>query len=466
MSRIAKRVFHPCAAALFGLAAATAMPVPVFADQLAKQIEIETKFVEVSQKSLQELGFDKTLEKALAKLPADASKLSSPDNNNLGLGSSPSASDIRNRLFPGTDAGPGLTPTVILTDDQMNAIIKAARNGTGAGILSAPPVMTSNNRPVALDIPPSIYLGGVRLTVTPQIAPDGSVMMSINPEESLNGPPHWLGNIPVIGTTMPGNEGKAKQDLIIFIVPHVVDALSHSDEGYESGDPVRTETISNGETIGHIADLKLQNMTDGSLVFMIPPLVFESKSGANQASCCPHSQEVKLAAHQTKTVPVDGICLDQKKPAADKGMKGELVMNTGDDRTGKDSDLHIPAEKVQAVIHVAESIYEAVDELAREGSFKDFPYKDKEEQKKIALQWGTWSNPRIAELTGNTPATKEDMKKVAKKQPHQPMNSNTEEKIDKGIDTIWEKIELTSEKAKDLEEPGEAEPAQQAAKST
>ena len=71
------------------------------------------------------------------------------------------------------------------------------------------------------------------------------------------------------------------------------------------------------------------------------------------------------------------------------------------------------------------------------------------------MQWSIWTDPRICEITGDPPATKEDVKKVVYKQKEEerPMTPDTKKKIDKGIAEIFEKIELTTEKAKDLQKP-------------
>jgi hypothetical protein len=58
-------------------------------------------------------------------------------------------------------------------------------------------------------------------------------------------------------------------------------------------------------------------------------------------------------------------------------------------------------------------------------------------------------------ITGAPPATKDDLKKVVYKQleSKKPMSPETRKKVDQGIDTIFEKVELTTAKAKDLEKP-------------
>src|SRR5207245_8544824 len=50
---------------------------------------------------------------------------------------------------------------------------------------------------------------------------------------------------------------------------------------------VKVETSGTGETIGHVADLKLQNLTDEPLTCAMPPMILESASGKTQNYPCP-----------------------------------------------------------------------------------------------------------------------------------------------------------------------------------
>jgi len=54
----------------------------------------------------------------------------------------------------------------------------------------------------------------------------------------------------------------------------------------------------------------------------------------------------------------------------------------------------------------------------------------------------------IAEVTGETPATKEDLTKVIEEQVE--MTPEVREKMKPGIDNIWATVELTGEKAKEI----------------
>jgi len=217
---------------------------------------------------------------------------------------------------------------------------------------------------------------------------------------------------------------------------------------------IKMEVTGTGETVGHIADAKIENVSAEAVGFYFPPAVVESKSGKNQDYVAPRGQDVALRAGQTKTVPVNGICIERDKPAEPKEAKGDLVLNDGGPAIADYHPRFSPTQ-VGRLLSAVAAIYDAVDRMAKSGEFKKFPYDDKEEQKEIALQWCTWSSPRVAEVTGGHPATKDDMKKVAKKQQHHSVSHKTEEKIDKGIDTIWDKVELTTAKAKDLEEPAQ-----------
>ena len=221
-----------------------------------------------------------------------------------------------------------------------------------------------------------------------------------------------------------------------------------------SGGAVKIQTTGTGETIGHIADVTVENVSNQSLDFYFPPAVLESKSGKNQDYAAPQGQDVALKEGETKTIPVNGTCLERDKPPVGQGVPNDLIINDGDP-VASNFDSHFSPEQARDLSRTCESKYEAVDQLQKDGELKDFPYKDKEKQKDILVQWSTWTDPLISEITNSPPATKDDLKKVVYKQveEHGPLKREAKRKIDQGIDTIFEKIELTSEKAKDLEKP-------------
>src|SRR6476660_1720570 len=218
---------------------------------------------------------------------------------------------------------------------------------------------------------------------------------------------------------------------------------------------VKIDSVGTGETIGHVADLKIQNLTDQPIYCLVGPMVLESKSRANQDYVCPTPQTVTIDPHSTATVPVNGACINRNKPPVGKGAPGDLLVNTGDPTGPQDPNSHLPANQAGDLLRICTAKYNAADQLQKSGALKNLPYQDPQKQKDIVVQWSTWCDPRISQITGAPPATKDDLKKVVYKQleSKKPMTSETKKKVDQGIDTIFEKVELTTAKAKDLEKP-------------
>ena len=216
---------------------------------------------------------------------------------------------------------------------------------------------------------------------------------------------------------------------------------------------VKVDSVGTGETIGHIADLKIENVTDQPINCSVGPMVLESKSRNNQDYVCPKGETVEVPPHSQKTVPMDGVCIARNKPPVGKGVPGDLVVNDGNPNTPQDPNSHITPQNAQKLVHLCTSKYHAADKLLRDGQLKGIPYHDPQKQKDIVVQWSTWSDPQISEITGAPPATKDDLKKVVYKQLESkgPMSPDTKKKVDEGIDTIFEKVELTTAKAKELE---------------
>jgi hypothetical protein len=208
-----------------------------------------------------------------------------------------------------------------------------------------------------------------------------------------------------------------------------------------------------GETIGHVADLIIENLTDQPLVCVVPPMVLESGSGKNQHYACPESQTVRIDPHRKVTVPMNGVCIARNKPPVGKGVTGDLMINEGNPAVAQNPNSHISTTDTGELLRLCSSKYKAAEKLQKDGAFKDFPYHDKQKQLDIVVQWLVWSDPRICEIAGAPPAKKEDFKKVIYKQveEHGPMTTDTKKKIDKGADTMWDGIELAGAKAKDLE---------------
>src|SRR6266404_353335 len=216
---------------------------------------------------------------------------------------------------------------------------------------------------------------------------------------------------------------------------------------------IKIDNEGTGETIGHVADLIIENLTDQPLTCVVPPMVLESGSGKNQHYACPESHTVRIDPHGTVTVPMNGVCIARNKPPVGKGVTGDLMINQGHPAIVQNPHSHISTKDTGELLRLCSSKYKAAEKLQKDGAFKDFPYHDKQKQLDIVVQWLVWSDPRICEIAGAPPAKKEDSKKVIYKQveEHGPMTTDTKKKIDKGADTMWDGIELAGAKAKDLE---------------
>ena len=208
-----------------------------------------------------------------------------------------------------------------------------------------------------------------------------------------------------------------------------------------------------GETIGHVADARITNFSDEPVAFVIPPTVLESRSKKNQNYGVPHPTDVALGPYESKKIPLDGVCLDRHKRPVGKGVGNDLAFNDCD------PDRVISRNDGDRMLRISESVYQAADELEEDGQLKEIPYKDPEKRKDIVKQWATWV--RMSEVTGDPPPTKDDLKKVVEKQVGK-APPDQQKKLDEGIDKIFEKIELTTEKAKDLEKENENEPGEEA----
>jgi hypothetical protein len=219
---------------------------------------------------------------------------------------------------------------------------------------------------------------------------------------------------------------------------------------------VKIDSIGTGETIGHVADLKIHNLTGQPIICTVGPMILESKSRKNQDYVCPKPHTAKIDPHGTTTVPMNGVCVNRNIPPVGKGAPGDLIVNTGDPSVPANPDSHIPTNQARDLLRICTSKYTAADQLQKSGALKNLPYHDPQKQKDIVVQWSTWCDPRISQITGAPPATKDDLKKVVYKQleSKKPMSPETRKKVDQGIDTIFEKVELTTAKAKDLEKPG------------
>jgi hypothetical protein len=218
---------------------------------------------------------------------------------------------------------------------------------------------------------------------------------------------------------------------------------------------VKIDTVGTGETIGHVADLRLENVTDQPINCVLPPMVLESKSGKNQDYVCPKAKTLKIDPHGTATVPMDGVCVKRNKPPVGKGVTSDLVVNTGDPTGPQNPGSRVPAKQARDLLRLCTSKYDAADKLQKDGALKDLPYQDKQKQKDIVVQWSTWSDPQVCAIAGTPTATKADLKKVVYKQVEEKglMTPATKKQVDERIDTIFQKIELTKAIARGLAKP-------------
>jgi type II secretory pathway component HofQ len=262
----------------------------VLADTVTRQVQIDIKIVEVSRNTAHELGIDNRIADALAKLPPSASKPSSPQAGVSTLGPSPAPGAVAQWLFPDNKAPENIKFTGLLTTPQLEAILKAFGRAKNAEVLSQPTIMVPESQRATVPTNPSVPFsnGTLNLEFTPHIGPNGLIEMTIVPRVSPQSAtipqqpvveprkiPNTItlgvGDVPVLnGLFTPKNSGH-KESLIIFVTAQPVGVFSHSSSG-TGPDPVKVDAVGTSETIGHVGDLKIQNLTDGPLSFFIPPL--------------------------------------------------------------------------------------------------------------------------------------------------------------------------------------------------
>lgn len=222
-----------------------------------------------------------------------------------------------------------------------------------------------------------------------------------------------------------------------------------------SAGKIAVTTVGTGNSIGHVADLRIANLTGERMAVPVPAMLLESRSRRFQHYACPHAQTVSLGAHGTRTVPIDGVCLVRTKPPVGKGVTGELIVCDGNPATPRDPDSHFTAKEAGKLTRVAKSYCDAADKLEREGAFRDIPYREPKKRKEIATQWGVWSDPKIATITHEKRATKQDFKRTIIRQAEkkEPLTVEKRQELDRGIDEIFKQVQLTGKEAKTLEEP-------------
>ncbi|MBI5396335.1 MAG: hypothetical protein HZA91_13650 [Verrucomicrobia bacterium] len=213
---------------------------------------------------------------------------------------------------------------------------------------------------------------------------------------------------------------------------------------------VETDVVGTGQTIGHIASLRVKNLTGENISLVVPPMVLESKTGKSQHYVCPRSETVALAPQEAKVIKQRGICVSRSKPPVGDGVAGDLAINDGRNPGG---GVTFTPQQADKLIRSVASYYDGADKLEKEGKLKKVPYKDPGTRRDIVTQWGVWSDPRICALTRETPATREDLARTVYRQvgEHTPVTPETRKKLDTGITDIFASVQLTSKEAKTLE---------------
>lgn len=236
-------------------------------------------------------------------------------------------------------------------------------------------------------------------------------------------------------------------------------------------DLVRSGTLAlqlegTGETIGDVARARLTNTGETPVRVAIPPMVLVSISGQSQHYAVPDGQTVTIAPESTVTVPLDGVCISRSKPPVKNGVQDELYAQLPGgtalhptpprgELTGLPSGkpAFTPSE-VDTILAASNAIQDTVDELLEKGELNGIPYKDKEQKRETAQQWATWADPTLSEITGEKPATTEDLSKTVTRQVPNPdsLSAPQKEALERGITAIWDAIQLTGEAAKSTPE--------------
>ena len=210
-----------------------------------------------------------------------------------------------------------------------------------------------------------------------------------------------------------------------------------------------------GNSTGHVADLRLRNLTADSLRVEVPPLLLESRSGKFQHYACPFGQTIRIAAQGTATVPLEGLCLIHARPAVGNGVTGELLPNDGNPNLPRPAGSHFTSTDARKLLRVAESYYLASQELERRGAYRHLPYRDSQTRTKVATQVGVWQDPQVAKLTGTKPVTKQEIEHacVDEQENKQPFTPETKEKLEQGVEEVSKAVTLTTQEAKVHERP-------------
>ena len=145
-----------------------------------------------------------------------------------------------------------------------------------------------------------------------------------------------------------------------------------------SQDQVNLDILGAGETIGHVAMLRIENLTDRPLTCSVPAMILESRSGKSQHYACPEGQTITLKPRQKFKVPVNGVCLNRNKPPAGKGTTGDLVMNEGKPNVARNSGLAFPGKKSPPFIAFVQGQVSRCRKTAERGGTERVPLQRQE----------------------------------------------------------------------------------------
>ena len=221
---------------------------------------------------------------------------------------------------------------------------------------------------------------------------------------------------------------------------------------------IQIRIVGTGETIGTVAKMKVTNNTDKPITAEVPPHVLISASGKSQHYAVPFPETVSIDPGKTETVPLDGVCISRSKPPVEDGAADELIAQDGEGNPlnsvprGKTETPKFSAVDTAQILDTVGSCYKAAEKLQEDGSYEKMPYDKPEMQKNIAIQWAVWCNPQLAKITGEKTATKKDLTKTIYKQVEQGgvVTEEKKKKLDSGINEIFQSIELTGKKAKEI----------------
>lgn len=197
-----------------------------------------------------------------------------------------------------------------------------------------------------------------------------------------------------------------------------------------------------GETIGHIADLILTNLTPAPLTIYLPPTVLTSISKKNQSYTVYKPHTVTLSPGETGVLSLTGVCLDANLPPVPADVMNDL----------KVEDPQTPDFERQwgKKLRKAAAISKTVKRLQSQGKFKTHYSKDKKKEEEILMQWTVWKS--VAEMEGRPfPKSNLENKMLTQAGQARPLTKEDEKELKEGAGDIWDCIELTGKEAKLLE---------------